>query len=328
MTRYILRRLVFFGITLIFTSVLIFVLTRILPGDVCSIKLGGAEKTPETVAACEEELGLNEPLITQYVEWATNFVQQDWGNSFVGEEDPIFPVIKQRLLNSGRLAILTLAISVPISILLGVIAGLNENKPLDALISIITLSFVSLPEFVTSIFLINFVALKWAPTWEWLPDDFTIRASATDFDPSMSFSDSLPFLILPAIAATLVLLGYITRLTRAGVIEELKRDYVRTAELKGLPYWKVIFKHVLRNALLPTVTVIAISIGWLMSGLVVVEWIFNYDGVGSYLIFGVEKRDLPRIQAIVMVTVMIFLTVNFIADLLYAYLNPRIRLGD
>lgn len=326
MIRYISRRLAFFLFTLVFTSILIFALTRILPGDVCRIKLGGIEATPAAIAACEKDLGLDRPLIVQYTSWATDFIQGDWGNSFIGREEPIFPVISQRILNSARLAALTLIIAIPLSITLGVIAGLNEGNPIDALISILTLSFVSLPEFVTSIFLINFVALKWAPNWDWLP--FDIRASATQFNPSMSFWESLPFLILPAIAATLVLMGYITRLTRAGVIEELKRDYIRTAELKGLPYWKVVLKHVLRNALLPTVTVIAISIGWLMSGMVVVEWVFNYDGVGSYLIFGVESRDLPRIQAVVMVTVTVFLTVNFLADLLYAYLNPRIRLGN
>lgn len=326
MTRYLFRRLMFFGLTLLFTSIIIFGLTRILPGDVCSIKLGGVEATTEALQECERNLGLDAPLYIQYAEWITRFVQGDWGNSFVGEEKPIFPEIEQRLANSGRLAGLTLAIAVPISILLGVVAGLNENKLADNIISVLTLSFVSLPEFVTSILLINFVALQWAPNWEWLP--FEIRGTATDFEPSMTLWESLPYLILPAIAATLVLLGYITRLTRAGVIEELKRDYVRTAELKGLPYWKVIVKHVLRNALIPTVTVIAISIGWLMSGLVVIEWIFNYDGIGSYLIYGVESRDLPRIQAIVMVTVMIFLIMNLIADLLYAYLDPRIRYSE
>lgn len=326
MTRYITRRLVFFLLTLIFTSILIFGLTRILPGDVCRIKLGGTEATEATVKRCETDLGLDKPLPVQYFDWSTNFIQGDFGNSFFGEEDPIFPELKQRLLNSGRLAALTLAIAIPLSILLGIIAGLNENGFIDAIISVFTLSFVSVPEFVTSILLINVVALKWSPKWDWLP--FDIRITATDFDPSMSYWESMPFLILPALAATLVLLGYIARLTRAGVIEELKRDYVRTAELKGLPYWKVTSKHVLRNALLPTITVIAISIGWLMSGLVVIEAVFRYNGVGLYLIRGVELRDLPRIQAIVMITVMIFLTVNFITDLMYAYLNPKIRLGN
>lgn len=324
MTRYILRRLMFFAITIVITSILIFGLTRILPGDVCSIKLGGIEATPDTVAACERDLGLDRPLPVQYIIWATDFVQGDWGNSFVGNEDPIRPELMQRLENSGRIALLTLIIAVPLAVVLGVIAGLNEGNPIDATISIVTLSFVSLPEFVTSIFLINYIAFDWAQNWDWLP--FELRGSAVQFDPSSSFVDSLPFIMLPAISATFVLVGYITRLTRAGVIEELKQDYVRTAELKGMPYWKVVIKHVLRNALLPTITIIAISVGWLMSGLVVVEQVFQFQGVGLYLLNGISRRDLPRIQAVIMVTVFIFMTVNFLADLLYALLNPRIRL--
>ncbi len=324
MIRYIIRRFGFFVITLILTSLLIFALTRILPGDVCSIKLGGTQATPTTIAACERDLGLDRPLPAQYFTWASDFVRGNWGNSFVGNEDAIRPELTQRLENSGRLALLTLIMAVPLAIVLGVIAGLNEGNPIDAIISIVTLSFVSLPEFLTSIFLINYVALDWSRGWDWLP--FELRASARQFDPQSSFIDSLPYLILPAISAMFVLVGYITRLTRAGVIEELKQDYVRTAELKGIPYWKVVTKHVLRNALLPTITIIAISIGWLMSGLVVVEQVFQYQGVGLYLLNGISRRDLPRIQAVIMVTVFIFLTVNFLADLLYAYLNPRIRL--
>jgi peptide/nickel transport system permease protein len=135
-------------------------------------------------------------------------------------------------------------------------------------------------------------------------------------------------LILPALTATLVLLAYIARLTRAGVIEELKQPYVRTAALKGLPYRTVVVKHVLRNALMPTITVIAISFGWLISGLVVVENVFNYPGVGRLLVFAIERRDLPVLQAITMITVVGFASANLAADLAYAYLNPRIRLGE
>jgi peptide/nickel transport system permease protein len=325
MVRFFLRRFAFLLLTLFFTSIVIFALTRILPGDVCSITSGGLEASPNVVAQCERELGLDEPLLVQYVNWLLDFVQGDFGVSAINRE-PIAPVLEQRLENSARLASLTLLLSVPLGILLGVIAGLNENKLPDAIISVITLGVVSLPEFVTSIFLINILAPEWTENWDFTP--FDPRISATQFEPQMSFWESMPFIIFPAIATTFVLLGYIARLTRAGVIEELKRDYVRTAELKGLPYWQVIIKHILRNALLPTVTVIAISIGWLMSGLVVVEFIFNYDGVGSYLVDGIDKRDLTRIQAITMTTVFIFVFINFLADLMYAYLNPRIRFGD
>ncbi|MBZ0309759.1 MAG: ABC transporter permease, partial [Anaerolineae bacterium] len=170
----------------------------------------------------------------------------------------------------------------------------------------------------------NTVALRWAnnplaDTLGWFPSSSAVRADA-------SFREALPSLWLPAIAATLVLLAYIARLTRAGVIEEMKSEYVRTAVLKGLPYPVVIFKHVLRNALLPTITVIAISTGWLISGLVVIEFVFGYPGLGSLLITAIERRDFPMIQAIVMVTVSVILAANFVADLLYAVLNPRIRL--
>ena len=135
-------------------------------------------------------------------------------------------------------------------------------------------------------------------------------------------------LVLPALTATFVLLAYIARLTRAGVLEELKKPYVRTAELKGMPSSTVVIKHVLRNALLPTITVIAISIGWLISGLVVIENVFNYPGLGRLMVFAIDRRDLPLLQAVTLVTVMVFAFANLLADLLYAYLNPQIRFGE
>jgi peptide/nickel transport system permease protein len=139
---------------------------------------------------------------------------------------------------------------------------------------------------------------------------------------------ALPMMILPAATTTLVLLAYLARLTRAGTVEELKKPYVRTAVVKGLPYRKVVGKHVLRNALLPTITVIAISFGWLISGLVVVENVYNYPGLGRLLVYSINRRDLPVIQAVAMVTVLAFASANLVADLLYVALNPRIRLGE
>ena len=220
---------------------------------------------------------------------------------------------------------MALLLSVPLSLVLGVIAGLSENKLPDVLISLLTLSVVSLPEFVTGLFLINTVALTWGKSalaqtlgW-WFPASSAVPANA-------SFGEMLPALWLPAFAATLVLLAYITRLTRAGVIEELKRDYVRTAALKGIAWRTVIWRHVLRNALLPTITVIAISISWLISGLVVIEFVFGFPGLGSLLIAAIERRDLLLVQAIVMVVVTIILFANLFADLGYALLNPRVSL--
>lgn len=333
MIMFILRRLVFFVVTIFFTSILIFSLTWLLPGDPCQIKLQRAVNA-ERLQECRRDLGLTEPIYEQYTDWAWGFFtgsfdrntgDGDWGVSFFDNTDVEHDVM-QRLKNSARLGGLVLVITIPIAVFMGVVAGLNENGILDSSISIFTLAVVSLPEFVTGIFLVEQVAQGWARDWQWMP--YELKSTATQFDAEMSLWESLPFITLPAIAAMLVLLGYIARLTRAGVIEELKRDYVRTAELKGMPYWKVIIKHVLRNALLPTITVIAISIGWLLSGLVVIEWVFNYPGLGRFLVFSVQKQDLPRIQAIAMVSVIIILVANFLADLLYGILNPRIRLGD
>jgi peptide/nickel transport system permease protein len=213
--------------------------------------------------------------------------------------------------------VVTLVISVPLAIVLGVLAGLNEDTLVDNVISISALSVVGLPEFVTGLILIQVFAFG-----------LNILPASSSVPPDVSFVEVLPKLILPSLTATLVLLAYVARLTRTGVIEELGKSYVRTAALKGLPYRTVVFKHVLRNALLPTITVVAISFGWLISGLVVVENVFNYPGLGRLLVFAVGRNDLPVIQAVIMVTVVGFASANLVADLLYGLLNPRIRLGE
>jgi peptide/nickel transport system permease protein len=324
MWRFLVRRMVFFLITLFLSSVLVFVLTRVLPGDVARVILG-REASAEEVAAKRAELGLNDPLIVQYAHWAMDFVAGNWGRTYSGAQENIRTVVSQRFNHSAWLAGLTLIIAVPLSVFLGVVAGLAEGKLPDSVISVLSLSVVSLPEFVTGLFLINTVALKWHDNFiarriGWFPSSSFIRAETP-------FREALPALWLPAVAATLVLMAYVVRLVRAGVIEELKRDYVRTAVLKGLPYRVVVFKHVLRNALIPTITVIATSTGWLMSSLVVIETVFSYPGLGGLLVnTAIKNRDLPLIQAIVMVTVTTILVANFTADVLYAVLNPRIRL--
>jgi len=325
MAPFLARRLLFLAITLVITTVLVFLLTRVLPGDVARVLLG-RDASAEEVAAKREELGLNKPLATQYVRWAADFARGDWGQTFVSPRQDIRALVGERLVNSARLALLTMLIAVPLAITLGVVAGLNEGKLADSLISVLSLSVVSLPEFVTGLFLINTVALRWrdnplAEALGWFPASSAVR-------PDASFREALPALWLPAITATFVLLAYIVRLVRAGVIEEMKKDYVRTAVLKGLPARTVIVKHVLRNALIPTVTVIATSTGWLISGLVVIESVFSYPGLGRLLVnTAIANRDLPLIQAIVTVTALAILLANFVADLLYALLNPRIRLG-
>lgn len=325
MLAFLRRRIVFFFFTYLLSSLAIFFLLRVLPGDPARVIAGGREATEAQISEIRQALGLNAPLPEQYVSWLGNFVRGDWGETIAFRGADNRDLILERARNSGRLALVALLLSLPLSLLLGVIAGLSENKLPDLLISLLTLSVVSLPEFVTGLFLINIVALRWGKGamaewlgW-WFPASSAVRANA-------SFGEMLPALWLPAFAATLVMLAYISRLTRAGVIEELKRDYVRAAALKGISWLAVVVRHVLRNALLPTVTVIAISISWLVSGLVVIEFVFGFPGLGSLLIAAIERRDLPLAQAIIMVTVTIILIANLFADMTYALLNPRVRL--
>ncbi len=323
MIRYVSRRFGFLLLTLLLTSLLIFIITQFLPGDVCR-NIMGREAGESAIESCREERGLDDPVLVQYLRWLSGFVQGDWGESFSTQTE-IRPVVMQRLRNSLRLGALALLIAVPLAIGLGVIAGLNRDKAVDNVISIGSLSFVGLPEFVTGLVLIQLFAFT---INDWLDDVFGVRPflANSSIQPDSTFREALPALILPAITATLVLLAYIARLTRAGVVEELKQPYVRTAVLKGLPRRVVVSKHVLRNALLPTITVIAISIGWLISGLIVIENVFNYPGLGRLMVFAIDRRDLPTLQAITMITVFVFALANLTADLLYTWLNPRIRL--
>lgn len=313
MGRFIVRRLGFLLLTVLLTSVLIFIVTQFLPGDVARIILG-REASDAALNSLRQELGLDRPLPIQYASWLIGFVTGDWGNSY-STDQAIRPLVLGRLSNSLQLAGLTLLIAVPTAVLLGVIAAIREGTWIDNVISVASLSVVGLPEFVTGVFLIQIFAFGLG----WLPANSSIA-------PGEGFFAALPQLILPALTATLVLLAYIARLTRASMVEELDKPYVRTATLKGIGRNRVLFGHVLKNALLPTITVVAISFGWLISGLIVVENVFNYPGLGRLLTFAIDRRDLPLLQAITMVAVVAFALANLVADVLYAVLNPRIKL--
>lgn len=315
MLAYFLRRVALLILTLFLTSALIFFLTQLLPGDVARLILG-REASPERVEAFRQSFGLNDPAPIQYVRWLGGFLSGDWGISFSAGNAPVRPFVLARLSNSLFLALAALSLSVPVGIGLGMLAALRENTWLDNLISIGTLAITGLPEFIVGIVLVNSLALGLG----WFP------ATSLVMD-GMSLGEWLRILALPALTASFVLIGYIARLTRAGVAEELKKSYVRTALLKGLSVWQVLTRHVLRNALLPVITVVAISTGWLMGGMVVIENIYSYPGLGSELVRAVLQKNLPVLQAITIITVFAFAGANFVADLLYAALNPRIRLS-
>jgi peptide/nickel transport system permease protein len=309
---YILRRLGFIILTMLLASIIIFSAIHLLPGDVAQIILGQFA-TPTAINNLREQLGLNLPLYAQYLNWITHFVQGDWGNSLTSQL-PVRPMIMERLHNSAMLAGLAFVIYVPLGILLGVIAALKHDKLLDRIISGVCMAFAGLPEFVTGLMLIVFVAIGLG----WLPANSSI-------DPESTFSEAFRYLILPAITVSLTSLGYVARMTRSGTVDVLLTDYVRAAYLKGLSRGQVLLRHVLRNALLPTVTVVAMGIGWLVGGLIVTETVFGYPGIGRLLVYAIQQRDMPVIQACCMVIVVIYSLANLGADVLYSYLNPRIR---
>jgi len=275
----------------------------------------GQFATPQAVANLREELGLNRPIVIQYWDWLTNFIRGDWGTSMVSRLE-VRPIIMGRLRNSLMLAAVSLVLYVPLGILLGVIAALKEDRLADQAISGLSMAFAGLPEFVTGLILIGILAIS-----------FDILPANSSIEPGTSLKDAFPFLILPAITVSLTSLGYIARMTRSSTIDVLRADYTRAADMKGLPRWQVLTKHVLRNSLLPTVTVVAIGIGYLIGGLIVTESVFGYPGLGRLLVFSIQRRDLITIQAISMVIVAIYSFSNLIADILYGILNPRIRLG-
>ncbi|OGO69209.1 MAG: peptide ABC transporter permease [Chloroflexi bacterium RBG_19FT_COMBO_62_14] len=313
MSRYLVRRLGFVVLTVFLTSIVIFSVIQVLPGDVARVILG-REAGQAAVDQLRQELGLDLPAPVRYLRWIADFVRGAWGESF-SLRTAVLPLVARRLSNSLLLAAVVLGLAVPLSVGLGVMAGLRQDSFLDNVVSMGSLALVGLPEFVTGLVLIQVFALQLGL--------FPASSSLAD---SSGLGGKIAQLILPSLTAALVLLGYLARLTRAQVIEESGKPYVRTAVLKGLPRRTVILRHILRNALMPTVTVVAISFGWLLSGLIVIEAVFNYPGLGSLLVFAVSRRDLPVIQAISMLAVVGYALANLSADLVYAALNPRLRL--
>ena len=312
MTIYLLRRVGFILLTLFLASIIIFAATQLLPGDVAQVMLGKFA-TEAALANLREELGLNRPAYVQYFDWLGRFVIGDWGESMVSRQ-PVRPLIAARLRNSAMLAIVALLFYVPLGIVFGVIAALNREKPLDQLISGLSMAFVGLPEFVSGLLLISAFAFG-----------LSILPANSSIAPGTRFLQAFPSLILPAITVSLTGLGYITRMTRASTIDVLSTDYVRAADLKGLPHRRVLGRHVLRNSLLPTVTVVAMGIGYLIGGLIIAEAVFGYPGLGRLIVYGIQRRDVILIQACSMVVVMAYSISNLVADILYSVLNPRIR---
>ena len=312
MGKFIVKRIGLALVTLFIVTTAIFFMTHILPGNAAERILGPfAERI--NVIALEKELGLDRPMYVQYWRWLSEALQGQLGDS-VQYQSPVSEILIPAIGYSFRLATMAFLIVVPLSILGGIIAAINRGKLVDRVITVGGLSAAVIPEFVWAVLLVFVVGVK----LEWLP--------VTAFpDVDTSIVQVIRHMILPSIALVLVLFGYISRIARAGVIEAMDSDYSRTAVLKGLSKRQMINRHVLRNALLPTIAVVASQVPYLVGGLVAVEIVFNYPGFGSLLLQAVQYRDYPMLQAAVLIVGSVIVMMQLIADILFALLNPRIR---
>ena len=316
MTRYVVRRVALSLITLFLLATLVFLIVNVLPDDP-GRRIAGPFAPQETVDALNERLGANDPLLQQYGRLLKNTVTFDFGDSFRFGK-PVKEVLFPALGRSAKLVILGLLLTVPISILAGIFAARRRNTLADRSIVTLGLASSSIPESVSGVtlqFLIG-VQLGWLPVLALAPSD-------------AGFFTELKHLLLPASALVAVYFGYIARITRAGAIQALDADYTRTAVMKGLDNRRVLTRHVMRNALQPTVAVIGTQIGYLFSGLIGLELIFNYPGLGSLIVNAASDKDFPLLQAGVILVGIIYMICTLLADLVIAWMNPRARIaGD
>jgi peptide/nickel transport system permease protein len=314
MKRFLLKRFGLALVTLVLLSIIAFAAAQLLPGNVGRNVLGGFA-TQRSVDIFNHEHGVYGPVYAQYGRWIGHLARGDLGTS-LEYNVPVSGLIGPALKNSLKLALLAFVLCIPLSIVGGVFAGLRQGRAADRIITISGLSLTAVPEFVSAIVLIVVfgVALKWLPVTAQAPQ-------------GAGFFLQIKYLLLPAFALTMVLFGYIARMARAGTIEALDADYTRTAFLKGLTKRTVLRKHVLRNALLPTIAVIATQTGYLIGGLVVIEKVFNYPGIGQRIYTAAQNKDFTMLETGVLIVGVVYLVATLVADLLYSVLNPRIRYG-
>ncbi len=312
MLRFLLNRFSMMLLTLLVISILVFLIAEVVPIDPARNALGRFAPQHK-VDELREEMGLNRPVVARYITWITNVFRGDLGES-IHFRRPVRDLIAVRLGRSLALAALGFAFMIPLGLALGVIAGITEGKPLDRIISITASIFVSIPPFASGVFMIVVFAvwLGWAP-------GVSIPA------PDDSFLELTKKLILPILALSLDEIGYLARFTRVTMAEVLESDYIRTAVLKGIPKTKVIWRHALRNALIAPFTAITLHINWLIGGVVVVEKLFNYPGLGSLLIDATYRNDVILLEGCTLVLTFVAVSSQIIGDIGIYLMNPRIR---
>ena len=312
MLRMLLRRCFLGAVTVAIVSAIIFLGVELLPGDACTAFLERDAKG-QMLENCRKDFGLDRPALTRYFEWAGNALQGDLGMSASGRKS-IAELVGHRMKNSLLLAAVSLSVGVPMAIFLGVITGLWRDRPIDLFFSTVAILAMTIPEFVSATVLI----LIFSVWLGWLPGIIVTSASA----PALEF---FPEILLPVFVLAMVMMAHILRMVRSSVIEVMAGDYIQMATLKGVPYWRIVFSHALPNALLPAINVVALTIAWLLGGVVVIEVVFNYPGLGRMMIDAISDRDLPVVQAIALIVASVYVGVNLTADILTMVANPRLR---
>lgn len=311
---YLLKRLALIVYTLFVVSLVVFAITQILPGD-AAVMLLGENATPDALAAIRDRLGLDQPIWQQYGRWLGGVVHGDFGIS-LRTGQPVAPVMLEALSRSLLLAVLSIGLMLMLAVPLGILAAIRRGRLADLAVSIVSYVGVSLPEFVTATVIVLVLA-------DWLK-----LLPATGYVPlTGNFWDGLAHLALPVLTVSVILIAHVSRMVRSELVDVLHADYVRAARLKGLSRRAVLFRHALPNALLPTITVVALDIGYLLGGVIVVEEIFALPGIGRHLIVAIQARDLPSIQAGALIMAATYSVVNFLADLAYAWIDKRIQYG-
>ena len=314
MLRFLIVRLALIVVTLLAVSVAIFALIEAVPGDAASV-MQGQQATPDSLRNLRAQMGLDRPPHIRYLDWIWNAMRGDLGQSAKSNAS-ISEIMGGRLASSALLAVIAFAISVPLGLGMGVWVGTRADTKMDRFLTMGGLVTISLPEFVTGVVMI----LILSSTLGWLP-------SSSIMMPGESILGKPQVLIMPVLTVTGALFAYIMRMARANVIEVMESNYVRTAILKGLPMRTVVIRHVLPNAMLPTITVIANNVGWMFGGLIIIENLFAYPGMGSLLIQAIDTRDIRMLQSTAMVIAAVYAFSNLAADLAYGALNPRVRLS-
>jgi peptide/nickel transport system permease protein len=308
----VLKRLASGLVTLFLVTLMVFAGTELLPGDIAEAILG-QQATPETVAALREKLNLNRPAVERYIDWLGHFIQGDLGRSLANGRE-ITELIDGRLQNTLFLASTAAIVAIPLSIVLGLLAALFEGRPVDKGITASTLLFVSMPDFLIGYLLL----LAGAVTLGWFP-------VLSRFSDSMSLLEQLHAIALPCLTLSLVVSAHTMRLTRSAILSIMHQPYIEMAELKGASRIRTIVMHALPNALPPILNIVLLTLAYLVVGVVIVEVVFNYSGMGRLMVDAVSKRDMPLVQACGLIFASVYVILNLTADILSLLSNPRRR---